>query len=82
MNSFTFIKDYIVKCIYDKINAYADSIAFYANPKIQTEKTYGGLYYHKQKGLSRQTIIFLQVFPILQGGPEHRGRSGGLRTPV
>ena len=36
LNSFAFIKDYIIKCIYDKINAYADSIAFYVEHNLQT----------------------------------------------
>ena len=36
LNSFEFIKDYIIKCIYNKINSYADSIQFYVENNLQT----------------------------------------------
>jgi len=36
LNSFAFIKDYIIKCICNKINSYADSIQFYVEHNLQT----------------------------------------------
>ena len=36
LNSFGFIKDYIIKCICNKINSYADSIQFYVEHNLQT----------------------------------------------
>ena len=36
INSFEFIKDYIIKCICNKINSYADSIQFYVENNLQT----------------------------------------------
>ena len=36
LNSFVFIKDYIIKCICNKINSYADSIQFYIENNLQT----------------------------------------------
>ena len=36
LNSFEFIKDYIIKCICNKINSYADSIQFYVEHNLQT----------------------------------------------
>ena len=36
LNSFEFIKDYIIKCICNKINSYADSIQFYVENNLQT----------------------------------------------
>ena len=36
LNSFGIIKDYIIKCICNKINSYADSIQFYVEHNLQT----------------------------------------------
>ena len=33
---FSFIKDYIIKCVCDKINLYADSIKFYIDHNLQS----------------------------------------------
>jgi len=36
LNSFGFIKDYVIKCVCNKINSYADSIQFYVEHNLQT----------------------------------------------
>ena len=60
INSFEFIKDYIIKCICNKINSYADSIQFYVENNLQTvessSKTKEAAYEAKIQELNEKEI--------------------------